>query len=112
MLLQWTRLWRMKQGGGMRVADQGVFLIFYVMKYFANYEADAVIREDDNGVRFIKKIEDLIEYRATKDNNEAWGIPSYGVFNELKPITKQEYDEYGITWDWSPFTGEKRHIKM
>ena len=102
----------MKQGGGMRVADQGAFLIFYVMKYYANYEADAVIREDDNGQRFIKRIERLIEGGPMpKDHKETWGIPSYGFFNELKPITKQEYDEFGITWDWSPTTGKKRRLK-
>ena len=27
------------------------------MRYFANYEADAVIREDDGGKRYIKRIE-------------------------------------------------------
>ena len=30
------------------------------MKYFSNYEADAVVREDDNGQRYIKHIEYLI----------------------------------------------------
>ena len=82
------------------------------MKYFANYEADAVIREDDNGQRFIKRIERLVEAGpVSKDHKEAWGIPSYGFYNLLKPITKEEYDGFGITWDWSPLTGEKRHLK-
>ena len=29
------------------------------MRYFANYEADAVIREDDNGRRYIKRLNNL-----------------------------------------------------
>ncbi|NLB81269.1 MAG: hypothetical protein GX800_06615, partial [Clostridiaceae bacterium] len=70
------------------------------MKYFANYEADAVVREDDNGVRYIKEIDNLKEGRVGKDHDVAWGIPSYGVHNFLEPITKEEYDNFGITWDW------------
>lgn len=82
------------------------------MKYFANYEADAVIREDDNGSRYKKTLENLSEgFPVSKDDKEAWGIPSFGYFNILEPITKQEYDEFGITWDWSPETGEKRILK-
>ena len=46
------------------------------MRYFANYEADAVIREDDNGKRYVKRIESLKEVAVGKDNSAAWGIPS------------------------------------
>lgn len=82
------------------------------MKYFANYEADAVIRENENGERFKKTIENLSEGSPVpKDDKEAWGIPSFGFYNFLEPITKQEYDEFGITWDWSPETGEKRSLR-
>lgn len=81
------------------------------MKYFANYEADAVVRENDNGERFIKKIDNLAEQPASNDNKEAWGIQSFGICNFLEKITKQEYDEFGITWDWSPDTGEKRTLR-
>lgn len=82
------------------------------MRYFANYEADAVIREDDNGERYKKTIENLSEGSpVSKDDKEAWGIPSFGYYNFLEPITKQEYDEFGITWDWSPETGEKRILR-
>jgi hypothetical protein len=80
------------------------------MKYFSNYEADAVIREDENGHRFIKKIENLKEGEASKNNKEAWGIPSYGFYNLLKPISKEDYEGYGITWDWSPETGKRRSL--
>jgi len=82
------------------------------MKYFANYEADAVIKENERGERFKKTIDDLTESNnpVSKDDKEAWGIPSFGVYNYLEPITKQEYDEFGVTWDWSPITGEKRRL--
>ena len=57
----------------MRVADHGNLFLFYKsMKYFSNYEADAVVREDDNGQRYIKHIEYLIERKAGKDEREAW----------------------------------------
>lgn len=87
----------------------GIFY-FFIMKYFANYEADAVVREDDNGQRYIKHIEYLIEGKASKDNEEAWGIPTCGICNFLEPITKEEYDNYGITWDWNPRTGKYRNL--
>lgn len=82
------------------------------MKYFENYEADAVVREDEDGKRYIKKIDSLKEHQVSRSNKEAWGIPSYGVFNLLKLITKEEYEGFGITWDWSPETGEKRSLVM
>lgn len=80
------------------------------MKFFANYEADAVIREDDNGKRYVKRIESLKEVAVGKDSSVAWGIPSYGFFNRLEPITQEEYKGFGITWHWSPITGEKEKI--
>lgn len=81
------------------------------MRYFSNYEADAVIREDDNGQRFVKRIEHLKEGGpVSKDHKEAWGIPSYGFYNFLEPISKEDYDNFGITWDWDPRTGERREL--
>ncbi len=82
------------------------------MRYFANYEADAVIRENDEHERFIKTIENLSERPTSKEDKEAWGIPSFGIYNFLEPITKQEYDEFGISWDWSPLTGERRSLRQ
>ncbi len=70
-------------------------------KYYSNYEADAVIRQDENGQRYIKRIEQLEEIPVPKDSREAWGIPSYGILNMLRPITKEDYDGFGVTWDWS-----------
>ena len=80
------------------------------MKYFANYEADAVIREDDNSKRYIKRIEKLREVPVGEDCKEAYGIPSFGVFNLLKPITEEEYQNFGKTWDWCPITGKYRSL--
>ena len=81
------------------------------MKYYSNYEADAVIRENENGERFIKTIENLSELPASKDNKEAWGIPSFGYYNLLEPISKEDYEGIGITWDWSPETGDRRSLR-
>lgn len=81
------------------------------MKYYSNYEADAVIRENENGERFIKTIENLSELQASKDNKEAWGIPSFGYYNLLEPISKEDYEGFGITWDWSPETGDRRSLR-
>ena len=81
------------------------------MRYFANYEADAVIREDDNGKRYVKRIESLKEVAVGKDSSVAWGIPSYGVFNKLEPITEKAYKNFGYTWDWCPMTGKRRILK-
>ena len=81
------------------------------MKYYSNYEADAVIRENENGERFIKSIENLSELPASKDNKEAWGIPSFGYYNLLEPISKEDYEGFGITWDWSPETGDRRSLR-
>ena len=81
------------------------------MKYYSNYEADAVIRENENGERFIKTIENLSELPASKDNKEAWAIPSFGYYNLLEPISKEDYEGFGITWDWSPETGDRRSLR-
>ena len=71
-------------------------------KYYSNYEADSVIREDENGKRYIRWIEHLEEVPASDDDKEAWGIPSFGKLNALRRITKEDYDGFGVTWDWNP----------
>ena len=70
------------------------------MKYFYNYEADIVVREDDHGNRFRKSLERPYEgcCPASKDNEEVWGIPSYGRYNYLEEITKEQYDTFGRKW--------------
>ena len=80
------------------------------MKYFVNYEADAVLREDENGKRYVKRIENLKEIVVDKDSSVAWGVPSYGVFNKLEPITEEEYKEFGKIWYWCPRTGVRRML--
>lgn len=88
----------------MRVADQ--MTAFYTQqimdknKYFYNYEADLVVREDENGERYFKTLEDHLTERHSKnkESKAIWGIPSYGIFNKLFPISKKRYDEFGITW--------------
>ena len=82
------------------------------MKFFANYEADAVIREDGRGTRYMKTIDNPYEVAVSKDCKAAWGIPAYGVFNKLEPITQEEYKGFGKTWRWSPRTGEKEKINI
>lgn len=82
------------------------------MKYFANYMADAVVREDDNGNRFVKCIENLKEFPARKDSYIAWGGQSFGIIYDLEPISKEEYDTFCITWDWSPKMGKKRYFRQ
>lgn len=72
--------------------------------------ADAVVREDDNGNRYLKTIEHLGEIPVPKGYPEAWGGEGFGYFYELKPITKEEYVGFGKTWDWSPITGKKRFL--
>lgn len=59
------------------------------MKYYSNYEADAVVRVDDNGDRYIKSIRHLRETKVSKDNMIAYGVQGYGVTNFLSEITKR-----------------------
>lgn len=80
------------------------------MKYFANYEADVVVKIDEYGNRYIKRLEHLQEQEVSESCTEAYGIPSFGIFNKLLPITKEEYDNFGMTWDWDPMGGEKRFL--
>lgn len=69
------------------------------MKYFYNYEADVVVREDENGARHLKSLENLMERIADKNSAAAWGIPTHGQYNTLIPITKAQYESFGIEWD-------------
>ena len=80
--------------------------------YYENYEADAVVRVDEYGNRHIKTLENLQEQDVLECCKEAYGIPSYGIFNELKPITREEYENFGITWDWNPIGGKKRQLPV
>ncbi len=77
------------------------------MKYFANYMSDAVVREDEQGNRYVKSIATLKETPANKDSKTAWGGESYGVYYFLEPISREEYDGFGVTWEWSQKTGKR-----
>lgn len=67
--------------------------------YYYNYEADVVVREDESGARYLKSLGDLNERFADKTSSAAWGTPSHGVMNALQPITKEQYDTFGVEWD-------------
>lgn len=85
------------------------------MIYFANYEQDAVVREDENGNCFAKmwdvfdnKKNKLIpEYPLGQNSELRYG--SLGCHGIPIEISKEEYDTFGITWvfggeEWqSPF---------
>ncbi|MDR0733807.1 MAG: hypothetical protein LBF08_07095 [Dysgonamonadaceae bacterium] len=74
------------------------------MKYFAHYEEDAVIREDENGECFAKLWTSdspghyylKPEYRISKDGDMRLGNPDY--MSLPYEITKEDYDTFGVTW--------------
>lgn len=69
------------------------------MIYLYNYEADAVVREDDSKKRYLKWLDKPSEeIPVTDECKEAWGISSFGYYNILRPITKEQYDTFGIEW--------------
>jgi hypothetical protein len=83
------------------------------MEYFAHYEEDAVIREDENGECFAKlwsvyapgKGRLISEYKLGENSDMRYGNPDYQSL-PIK-ISKEEYDTFGITWifggnEWKP----------
>lgn len=83
------------------------------MMYFANYEEDAVVREDESGNCFAKiwdvfdnKKNKLIpEFPLVQNSELRYGNPDY--HNIPIEITKEEYDTFGVTWmfgskEWQP----------
>jgi hypothetical protein len=74
------------------------------MRYFKNYIDDAVIREDDNGNRYVKicdvhtPIFQLTESLADKQSKIAYGGEGFGIFHELTEITKEQYNSFGTSW--------------
>lgn len=70
------------------------------MKYYKNYMADAVVRVDDDGKRYTKKIGQYQKevYQPNPESKAAYGGEGYGVFYILEPITKEDYDSFGITF--------------
>jgi len=76
------------------------------MKYYANYMADAVVRVDDDGNRYIKRLGQK-EVLASENSKTAYGGEGFGVFYMLEPITKEQYYSYGRKWSFD----ESGHIK-
>lgn len=74
------------------------------MKYYQNYMADAVVRVDDDGNRFVKRDDHLEEFQNNNpESKTAFGGEGYGVFYILESITKEDYDSFGITWTFGDY---------
>ena len=79
------------------------------MEYYKNYMADAVVRVDNDGKRFVKWLDYMggrEEYENSTNpetNTTAYGGEGYGVFYMLEPITKEDYDTFGITWTFGHY---------
>lgn len=77
------------------------------MKYFAHYEEDAVIREDDNGDCFAKLWASdrpghyylVPEYKLGPNSDMRYGNPDY--MSTPYEISKEDYDTFGVTWLFS-----------
>jgi len=77
------------------------------MEYYMNFNDNAVVRVDDDGKRYAKvwdgcnHITPTDEFFCTKDSKTAYGGESYGYFHTLEPITKEQYETFGVTWGFS-----------
>ena len=72
-------------------------------KFFGNWLDDSVIREDSNGNRYIKRFtpgKAPVEVAVSTDCVAAFGGQGYGEVHELREISKEEYETYGIKWGW------------
>ena len=72
-------------------------------KFFGNWLDDSVIREDENGNRYIKRFTPgkvPVEVAVSTDCKAAFGGQGYGEVHELREISKEEYETYGIKWGW------------
>ena len=72
-------------------------------KFFGNWLDDSVIREDSNGNRFIKRFtpgKAPVEVAVSADCKAAFGGQGYGEVHELREISKEEYETYGVKWGW------------
>lgn len=74
------------------------------MKYFANDYEKAVIKENENGLRFVKFLGKK-EFLAYQNSKVAYGSQEI----DLVEISKQEYDTYGIKWVFDKYL---RKIKV
>jgi len=72
-------------------------------KYCGNWLDDSVIREDGNGNMFIKKFipgKTPEEVAVSGDCIAAFGSQGYGEVHELREISNEEYNSFGIKWGW------------
>ena len=71
--------------------------------------ADTVIRVDGQQ-RFAKSSEHPEEINvsnAPKECYDIWGGQSFGIMYVLEPITKEEYETFGIKWDFGQTPKER-----
>lgn len=71
--------------------------------FFGNWLDDSVIREDKNGNRYIKRFtpgKAPVEVAVSADCKAAFGGQGYGEVHELREISKEEYETYGVKWGW------------
>lgn len=79
------------------------------MEYYQNYMADTVLRVNGHE-RFAKSSEHPQEINVSdtpKDCYSIWGGQSYGIMYVLEPISKEEYETFGIKWDFGATPKER-----
>ena len=83
--------------------------------FFGNWLDDSVIREDENGNRYIKRFtpgKAPVEVAVSADCKAAFGGQGYGEVHELREISKEEYETYGVKWGWGADPWHKMTNKM
>ena len=78
--------------------------------FFGNWLDDSVIREDENGNRYIKRFtpgKAPVEVAVSADCKAAFGGQGYGEVHELSPISPKDYERFGIAWEWGKTPGKR-----
>lgn len=94
----------------MRVADQRLLLIHNIMKYFADYMKERVYAVDEKTGKGVMVDEDGV-YNVQKDIARIpWLSEENGIGFLVEEMTKEEFENYGKTWDWGayPSLGEEQ----
>lgn len=79
-------------------------------KFFGNWLDDSVIREDKDGNRYIKRFTPgkiPVEVAVSADCKAAFGGQGYGEVHELSPISLEDYERFGIAWEWGKTPGKR-----
>lgn len=88
-------------------------LIFIKMNYFSNYQKDRVYSLTPEGNGTVKEVS-FESSRPVRFTLKTWEVTNVdtsslqeenGVGCQLKEITKNEFDGFGVEWVWSPFGG-------